>query len=287
MKTHILIVTSIVLFCSSFSIAEVFQTINAPGATQTYVSGIDNGNIAGYYADSSNLVHGFFCDGTNWTTRDMPGAKQTEILCIDGTNFAGQYNDFQGGWHNFLFNGTTWTTIDSSNWLPKSMSGNKIIGTVTFALPAKSVIYDITNATVSNFNYQAGGTAASGIDGDNIVGSIVTMDSSGMHDQGFLYDGSTWTLLDMPGADSTMPYVIDGDNIVGAYQVGSNINFFLYDGLTWKTLDNWAKASDMEGDKIVGTYYDSSGSHGFIYTIPEPATILLFTLSGLALRRKH
>jgi hypothetical protein len=75
------------------------------------------------------------------------------------------------------------------------------------------------------------------------------LDTSG-YSHGFLYNGTTWTILDMPGADATYAYGIDNGKIIG--------------------------------------YYDVAGepSHGFIYTIPEPATLFLLTLGGMALRTK-
>jgi hypothetical protein len=82
----------------------------------------------------------------------------------------------------------------------------------------------------------ADGTAAYGIDGNNIVGSY--WDGSSHH--GFLYNGSEWTTLDMPGAFSTYAYGINNSHIVG-----------YYDG-------------------------DYGNAHGFIYTIPEPASLFLF-----------
>jgi hypothetical protein len=82
------------------------------------------------------------------------------------------------------------------------------------------------------------------MDGNNLVGDY--SDASGSH--GFLYDGTTWTTLDMPGA--------------------------------WQT-----DVHDIDGNIIVGTYFDSSSAHGFIYIVPEPATIVLFGLGGLFLIR--
>jgi len=37
-------------------------------------------------------------------------------------------------------------------------------------------------------------------------------------------------------------------------------------------------AYGIDGDRIVGYYHDGSGYHGFVYVIPEPATLLLLGL---------
>jgi hypothetical protein len=211
---------------------------------------------------------------------DAPGASDTYAYGIDGDNIVGFYYDDSGS-HGFLYDGINWTTID---------------------VPG------------------AGATYVTGIDGDNIVG----YDSLG---HGFLFDGTNFTTLDMPGAESTYIFGIDGDNIVGFYEDGSHRHGFLYDGADWTTLDafggygttifgidgdnivgtssgwatqtwlydgeNWAPIhtlggvpSDISGDKIVG-YYPGSGASSYVYTIPEPATMVLFGLGGLVLRRRR
>jgi hypothetical protein len=96
-------------------------------------------------------------------------------------------------------------------------------------------------------------TYASGIDGNNIVGSYK---GSTVAMYGFLYDGSTYTTIDYPLAISTWIYGIDGNNIVGSYKDSANVY------------------------------------HGFIASIPEPSSIILltigaFTLFGYCLYRKR
>ena len=184
----------------------------------------------------------------------------TAAYDIDGENIAGYYLDGAGWKLGFIYNGSSWTTInmpgeDVRATEPYGISGNKIVGfyRVRTAAWGGSFLYDGTNWTLFYvFGGWSGGgesTSVYGIDGTNIVGNY--FDGSIYH--GFLYDGTTWSVLDMPGARGTYPQGIDGTN-------------------------------------IVGYYLDASGvSHGFIYTIPEPATLLLLglgvpMLSGL--RRK-
>jgi len=75
----------------------------------------------------------------------------------------------------------------------------------------------------------------------------------------------TWTTLDYPSASSTTAYGIDGNNIVGDYYDGSGIHHgFLYDGSTWTTLD-YPGASGTMAYGINGTNIvgDYSDGSGF------------------------
>ena len=60
-------------------------------------------------------------------------------------------------------------------------------------------------------------SGAQGIDGNNIVGWY----SDGDAVRGFLFDGTTYTTIDVPGAELTAATGIDGNNIVGEYDDGS------------------------------------------------------------------
>ena len=129
-----------------------------------------------------------------------------------------------------------------------------------------------------------GGTYGYDIDGGNIAGQYY---ASGWH--GFIYDGTTYTPLDVPGAYGTYARGIDGGNTVGYYNDSSyNSHGFSYDGTSYTTLDvpgaTATYAYDIDGGTIVGYYTDHAGDyHGFLATIPEPSTALLLCLGLLAL----
>ena len=86
-------------------------------------------------------------------------------------------------------------------------------------------------------------TSVLGIDGGNLVGYYL-LDDGGSFLQpahGFLYDGTTWTTIDMPGETHTVVCGIDGSNLVGYvdYLDGLFISSrgFLYDGTNWTYID--------------------------------------------------
>ena len=129
-------------------------------------------------------------------------------------------------------------------------------------------------------------TIAFGISGNNIVGSYTA--GSG-NTYGFLYNGSTFTALNDPSAAyGTFAYGVSGNIIAGTYTDSSgNDDGFLYNGGTYTTLDDPnginTIAFGISGTTIVGTYTDSSDyNDGFIVSVPEPSTLVLAGLGGLA-----
>jgi probable HAF family extracellular repeat protein len=82
-----LVITPIAAGSSANAANFSFTTINMPGATSTFVSGInDAGQIVGYFSDSTGL-HGFLNTGGSFTQFDVPGAFGT---FASGINDAGQ-----------------------------------------------------------------------------------------------------------------------------------------------------------------------------------------------------
>jgi len=103
------------------------------------VTGIDGGNIVGYYGTTQGMYyHGFLYDGATWTILDAPGASATWAEDIDGGNIAGWCEVREGylgfdGYHGFIFDGTTWTTLMTpmTEWPDTEaygIDGNNVVG---------------------------------------------------------------------------------------------------------------------------------------------------------------
>jgi hypothetical protein len=283
----------IVLFGTGYVKAGTWTTIDCPdiGTTNTTLYGIDGGNIVGCSSNSATS-YGFLYNGTSWTliqngvSKTNPWGNETYPWGIDGSNIVGYYDN--GDMHGFRYNGSMWITLNfvASDKRAYDISGSNIVGSCNINLSKHGFLYNGSSLVVLDAP-EATSTTAHGIDGSNIVGYYLNV--SGGH--GFLYNGTSWTTIDMPGETFTCPFGIDGSNIVGYYTDVSGYHGFLYDGTSWTTLDAPGAAKtypcSIDGSNIVGYYEDTSGyTHGFLYTIPEPATICLFTIAGFMLRRK-
>jgi hypothetical protein len=291
MKKLIAICAVVVLCGTSYIRAGTWTTLNVPGAeNDTHINGIKGNKIFGYYG-SSVSPHGFIYDGTTWNTFDLPDTAGTEIRGISNNIIVGVYTDNTTSLeHGFIYDGTTLTTLQYSG---KDVT--KIYGVEGNIIAGAGGFYDITTSTWTKIDYpEASTTSVYGIDGSNLVGSYYIGNPDTIH-HGFIYNMNTqnWTTIDAPGATFTKIYGIDGNNLIGDFSINDNGTSFLYDGANWIT-DLPGTPSGISGDTIVGTYntYYENGStgsfsHGYVYTIPEPATLLIFSLGALAMRRKH
>jgi hypothetical protein len=281
MKKLISICAAIMFFGAGYARASTWTTLDYPGARWTEARGISSSNVVGCYGDGWGNSHGFLYNGTSWTTLDYPGAQGTSAFGISGSNIVGAYQDYFDGTRGFLYNDGTWTTLDYPG---------------------------------------AFRTEVVGISGSTIVGRYIDSITSG-HQLGFLYNDVTWTTLDYPGSQVTYPRGISGSSVIGAYQDNNDeMHGFLYNDGTWTTLgypgafnasaidgnniinyrqlynlttgslttlDVPGTINGISGSSVVEYYWDSSDkSHGFIDTIPEPATLLLLGLGAVMLRRK-
>ena len=154
----------------------------------------------------------------SFTTIDDPAADSmhegTVPLAVSGNNVVGIYyaSGISGAGDGFEYNSTTGV------WSP--------LRDPLEGMPSQSV---------------SGGTTPFGISGNNVVG---TFDDASNNQHGFLYNGSTWTLLDDPSSNNpsggTIATGISGNLISGDYYTnGADAHGFLYNTVskTWQTLN--------------------------------------------------
>jgi hypothetical protein len=255
---------------------------------------------AGVSIDGDNIVgssgsHAFlYNDKTkNLITFDALGASFTHALDISGDKIVGwcKYPDMSNKSFIYSYSESTWNFInnpDGDDIMACSISGDKIVCVSNGPDYANSFIYNDKDSTWTNIDVPgASSTRASDIDGDNIVG---TCNLDGL--KGFLFNGTTYTFFNVPGQHDIQVTGISGDNIIGEYM--PNLNFFYQYGFIynipdqrWTTLvapwGNLTSISDIDGSKIIGSYKNlpDGTDGGFIYTIPEPASLFLLALGAL------
>jgi hypothetical protein len=93
----------------------------------------------------------------------------------------------------------------------------------------------------------------------------------GTHGSAYLYDGSTYSVFDYPGAKWTVAQGInDASIIVGQYNDGTSVHSYLYDGNNFTSLNYRAWGINNNGDIVGGT---DSGSAFVATVVPEPVRI--------------
>jgi len=263
-----------------------FTTLSVPGAVDTSVYGISDGDMVGTWdTGSGSDSQGFIYNGSSYTTLNVPGVENTYVSGIDGNNIVGWY-DNEGTIAGFLYDGNSFTILSvpySQSTTVTAISGNNIIGNYVSdeSYNPQSYLYNNDNYTILNVPGQV-----NGIEGNYIVGNYPVLNGG---NDGFVYNGTSYTTLIVPGARYTFADGISGNIIVGTYSMdGSTFQSFIYDGNSYITL-SVPGAEDtyvygIDGDNIVGSYYNGSVYEGFLATpVPEPSVLALATVGAGAL----
>jgi len=223
-----------------------FQPENFPGSVQTQVTGLnDRGVSVGFYstmntASQKNNNFGFYAIRGHFHKVVFPtGGKSTppvdQLLGVNNEGLAvGFYTDAGSTNHGYVYN------IARHTFRRVNVSGDT----------------NVTAAAINNLGDIAGSAT-------NAAGST----------EGFLLrsDGKVFH-LDVPGASSTQAFgVNDGDEVVGAYMVGSGSNATTY-GFVWTPGTGFETVNDPNGvgsttingvndrGTIVGFYTDAAGN---------------------------
>ena len=267
-------------------ISSSFVTFDVPlGTRGTFATGINaTGQIVGYYIDSHHHTHGFVYSSGIYTTIDDALGTDTKAWGINAARqIVGSYTDSSGVSHGFSYSGGIYTSLDAPWGKNTAVQGINDMGVMVgtyvdgggvnhgFRISLNGVYYPVDHPLGSK------GTIAIGISSQNqTLGSYT--DSSGVS-HGFLYSGGIYTTLDAPLAalGTTIVTGLNRDpSVVGSYVDSNGVSHgFFYSGGSYYTLDDplgttgpMGGISDGEAriGQIVGSYRDSSGEHGLLYS---------------------
>ena len=292
----LLIISLLALGYQSASAQLNWQTFDVPGATHTWIDGIDGENIAGSFDDGTGLKGFLYNRQTEvFNILQSPSADWTLPLAISNGTVVGSIGSNSSYVRNgfaYYSGSNSWSLLNSPDGVQNEFEAYGIDGANIVGGTGSGMSFVLNGSNWTFFNSPFGtDSSAEGISGSKIVGSYNNIGLNGSG--GYIKENDNWTLLNVAGATETVPRDVDGNLIIGQYRMGDlTTRSFLFDGATWTYLDapsaNSTWAYGVDGNTIVGSYNDASDiSHGFILTVPEPSAFSLLTvgLGGLAMMR--
>ncbi len=260
---------------------EVEHTLFAfPGAVLTKGFGINNGGkIVGYYIDASNKRHGFSLDGNVFKTIDFPGATGTTAYKINDSGFVvGYYFKAGGAPHGFSYKNGVYAPIDFPGAIDTVVTGVNFEGDIVGG-------YDDINFVTHGFVLQNGTylrmdapyalqTQLTSINDNGQAAGFTWDDRFNGPYLGLVKDGTTFSMINYPGAEDTYPYSINNSSMLTGLFFNANgygDGFVTLFGFPYE-IYGFVYGNNDKG-QIVGSYYNSNGQQvGFTAQLPvKPA----------------
>lgn len=265
--------------CNFLYSSGTFTTIEVPGASQTYVTSInDSGSYAGGFSLASGIEEGFVYSSGTYSTISVPGASSTIVEGINNDGqLVGEYTDSLGE-HGFIDTNGTFTTINGPDALATIAVGINDLGQVIghYVVGSDNISFVYMNGIFSYPDLPAGAVVTGINDADEIIG--------GLGNHGFIYDGVSTSLVQVPGAVETGPSGINNlGDIVGLTADNGDKAFVLNAGYysTFLVPGSYQTAANDINDagQIVGSYTP---------LIPEPEGLSYLVLAlGLLAAKDH
>jgi hypothetical protein len=298
MKLSHVLVTLILLTSGHVNAQLNWQTFDVPGATHTWIDGIDGETIAGSFYDGST-TKGFLYNRQTEVLNILqsPSADWTLPLAISNGTVVGSIGSNSSYVRNgfaYYSGSNSWSLLNPPQGVQNDLEAYGIDGANIVGGTGSGMSFLLNGSNWTFFNSPFGtASSAEGISGDKIIGRYYNIGMNGVG--GYIKENDNWTLLNVAGATETVPRDVDGNIIIGQYRMGDwTTRSFLFDGANWTYLDapsaNSTWAFGIDGNTIVGSYNDTSDvSHGFILTVPEPSafSLLAVGLGGLAMIRRR
>lgn len=212
---------------------KVYKTFDGPtGSSLIAAYGINNKNtVVGWYYNSSSIETGFEYLSGKMITVTYPGSSGTEVNGINDNDWiVGSYLDSTGVNHGWYW--------DTKKFHAVNVSG-----------APQTFVWAINNSNVM---------------------TVYTESSTGASMDGYTYNGTTFTKMDVPGAAETVAHGINtnGDIDFTIFDSSNNRHGVLYQASTgvFTQFDdpngvNETRADGMnDSDTMVGRYTPSSGT---------------------------
>jgi len=197
---------------------------------------------------STKLSYAYSAKPCTLTTSNGEGIDQISISAInDSGQTVGTFVGFDGASHLFIYDGDELKQVDYPSY-------------------SKTTFVDINASGIAIGNYSRGGES----DIDGPTGSS--------RSYGFIYDGSSFRMIDYPGSfGTTISHINDSGIVVGIYKTETDQegyylkHAFTYDGSTYTTIDYpgalWTDAKDINNSGVVtGVYYnEEENKENFVY----------------------
>ena len=273
-----------------------FTQLDFPGATSTYIAGInDAGQIVGSYTNASTgvgVTGNFLYSSGNFVPLDLPGT-------VAGINNVGQIfgtSESIGSSSGFIYSGGTLTpfNVPASLGTATQITGvndiGQTIGTYNDGYPGQGFLY--SGGVFTSFGVLPGsppqGFVPYGInDAGQIVGQTLTMRSvpPPPPPDSYLFSDGAFSEIFAGGplTHTTLAVAINNaGQIVGSYEAFGPSGGFLYSNGASSDIGvllgkNPTGINDL--GQIVGNFGDATGAHGFLLTpAPEPGTLGIFAV---------
>ena len=225
---------STILFAAAISCATAtgqrlfqFTSFDPPGSIATNADGINaNGDVVGWYMDSTGTQHGYLLSAGSYTTIDYPGALATIARAInDQGDIVGTHVDAVGlpggGIHGFLLQQGAFTALDFPGHLNTIAQRINNRGQVVGCYHDTDTMGTMHGFLLSDANFTALSTPASmsnGLMPDGLVVAGLYTDMMTGLGHGYLASGDNLAPFDFPFGTSTQVWDMnDSGELVGIY----------------------------------------------------------------------
>jgi len=206
------------------------------------------------------------------------------------------HNDGEYSWNGFAYSNMTDTTTAGYENQFSAYTGKGVNNSANYAIAALSLDWSSYPAVVSpvSITFSSETIVAGGYFTNTTYAALDMLQGSGFSKKFGGADGSDqdWFLLTITGKDAGGSVTGTVDFYLADYRFENNNDDYIIDGWEYVALDSLGIVKALEfslSSSDVGGYGMNTPAYFTMdnLVIPEPATVILFSLGGLLLRRRR